>query len=133
MAGLFNQNITKGRLGNIDFQLNPTEITHDDGANWGEIVSPGMQRPITTYNSGRAGTYTFTLYFNNKHTKAVNIPAVKKELQSYRIGRAPLLFTYMGSTTKVVMQECSFQILSMDSKLNPTEMNVSITLKEIYT
>lgn len=127
-----NDRITRGKLGDIVFQLNPTEITHDDGAIWGEITSPGMLRPITSYSYGKAGTYSFELYFNKKYYRAVNLVSVKRKLQEYRVSKSPILFTYMGQTVKVVVQECSIRITSMDSKLNPTELTATITLKQIY-
>lgn len=128
---LRNDRITKGKLGDIVFQLNPTELTHDDGAIWGEINSPGMLRPITLYNYGRAGTFSFELYFNTKYTK-IDLVATRKKLNEYRVSKETILFTYMGQTVKVVIQECSIRILGMDSKLNPTELTATITLKQIY-
>lgn len=127
-----NDRITRGKLGDIVFQLNPTEITHDDGAIWGEINSPGMLRPITSYNYGRAGTFSFELYFNKKYYKKVDLVSVRKKLNEYRVSKKSILFTYMGQTSKVVIQECSIRILGMDAKLNPTELTATITLKQIY-
>lgn len=127
-----NDRITRGKLGDITFQLNPTEIQFDDGAIWGEITSPGMLRPVTSYNYGRAGTYSFELYFNKKYYKRVDLVGVKRKLQEYRVSKSPILFTYMGQTVKVVIQECSIRITGMDAQLNPTELTATITLKQIY-
>lgn len=123
--------ITKGKLGDITFQMNPTEITWDDGSVWGEINSPGMKNPILTYSYGKASTINFSLYMNSKHARAVDIPNTLKTLQKYRKDKEPILFTYMGVTRKVVIVECPYQILSMNGKLVPTEVKIDITLKEI--
>lgn len=127
-----NDRITRGKLGDIEFQLNPTEIVHDDGAVWSEINSPGMARPITNYSYGRAGTYQFELYFNKKYYRSVDIPAVLTKIKQYRTSKSTVLFTYMGTTTKVVVLDCSIRIMSMNKNLVPTEVTISMTLKEIY-
>jgi hypothetical protein len=122
--------ITKGKLGDITFQLNPTQITDDDGSIWAEINSPGMDSPITQFSYGKAKTYTFELYMNNKHINPVDIPAILDKLNTYRKARTPLMFAYMGRAEKVVIVDCPINILSMKGNLTPTEVTIPITLKK---
>jgi hypothetical protein len=121
--------LTKGRLGDITFQLNPTQITDDDGGIWAEINSPGMESPITQFSYGKAQTFTFELYMNKRHRSDVDIPASLAKLKEYRKAKTPVMFTYMGYACKVVIIDCPINVLSLTPTLVPTEVTIPITLK----
>jgi hypothetical protein len=128
---VMNRGLTKGKLGTLTFQLNPSNMTHDGGAVWADTPSPGMPNPVTSYSYGNPEIYTFELWFNKKHVVECDVAKAYKTLDKYRKFRDRIMFTYGSLVKNVVVQECTFQIDAWDSKLNVTEFHATISLKVV--
>ena len=121
--------VTKGRLGDLTFQLNPTNMQYDAGGVWAQINSPGMDKPILSYSYGKPRTFTFELWVNKRHEAPVNMSEVFNKLNTYRLSKEPVIFAYGTFVCKVIVLECSFNIEAWDRNLNITEMRISVTLQ----
>ena len=123
--------VIKGKLGDLTFQLNPTAMTHDGGAVWTDITSPNMKKPISSYSYGNPETYTFELWFNERHEVKCNVNKAYKTLDQYRKAKKALIFAYGNLVKTVVIQSCSFQIETWDKDLKVAEFRATLTLKVV--
>lgn len=126
-----DRKIKKGTLGDLVFQLNPTSMTHDGGAVWADIPSPGIKTTVSSYSYGNPEIFTFELWFNNRHAIVCDVPKAYKTLDKYRKAKTQVLFTYGTTVKKVVVQSCSFQIEAWDKKLNVSEFRATVSLKVV--
>ena len=124
--------ITKGRLGDIKFQLNPTNINYDAGGTWATISSPGLDKPITSYSYGNPGIISFELWIYERHEIPVNATEVYKKLDEYRKSKEPIIFAFGSFVTRVVITSCPITLESWNPQLQLKELRVQITLQEVY-
>lgn len=124
--------ITKGKLGAIKFQLNPTNISiSGGGAVWTELTAPTMKHPINVYASGSSKKFSFDLYLN-KRTSNYDVEGALNAFNNYYQGKEPVLFTYTHGTCKVIITNMSVSYDTLDRYLKPIEATVSFELTE-YT
>lgn len=126
-----NKKITRGKLGSLTFQINPTEISRSVGGAYNEIASPGMKNPIIVYGGGNNLVYSFDLYLNARHQNKLPVPIKKyiETFEGYSNNGEPVLFTYMGESKKVIVESVETAILGMDNT-TPIEATISLSLKE---
>lgn len=127
-------NVIKGKLGDLKFQINPTEVSVSVGGNYSEITAPGMKNPIHVYGSGNNKVISFDLYLNARHMNKLpyTIQTYLDTFSKYANEGEVVVFTYMGKSQKVLVYSYSANIMSLDSELNPTEATISLELKEYY-
>lgn len=121
--------VTKGKLGELTFQLNPTNMQYDAGGVWAQINSPGMPKPILSYSYGKPKTFNFELWVNKRHEAPVNMAEVFNKLNEYRNSKKPVIFAYGSFVCKVIVLECSFNIEAWNNNLSITEMKIPVTLQ----
>lgn len=125
--------ITKGKLGDLVFQINPTEFTRSTAGVYNEVASPGMHKPIIVYGGGSNRTYQFDLYLNKRHANPLpyNIQHYIDTFERYSEHGDIVLFTYAGKSQRVIVESVDTTVLGMDESLNPIEATISLSLKEI--
>ena len=123
--------VTKGKLGDITFQLNPSDMVYNAGANWAMTNSPGMPNPLSSYSGGKEKTFTFELWLCKNHEHPVDMGTVFNKLNAYRNSKEPVLFAYGSFVCRCVVTDCPFNIEKWNSKLSITHMRVPITLRII--
>jgi hypothetical protein len=121
--------VTKGRLGELTFQLNPSNMQYDAGGVWAQINSPGMDKPILSYSYGKPRTFTFELWVNKRHEAPVDMAHVFNTLHKYRLSKEPVIFAYGSFVCKVIVLECPFNIEAWSKNLSITEMKIPVTLQ----
>jgi hypothetical protein len=127
------RSVTKGKLGELTFQLNPTNMNYEGGAVWGSISSPGLSKPISSYSYGQDDVYSFELWYTDKHEhklKSMTTHEAYKKLLEYRKGNKSLLFTFGNHLSrKVVIASCSITIEAWNHNLTVKEFRASISLR----
>lgn len=121
--------VTKGKLGELTFQLNPSDMQYEAGGVWAQINSPGMSSPILSYSYGKPRVFTFELWVNRRHQAPVNMADVFNKLHKYRLGKESVIFAYGSFVCKVIVLECPFNIDRWNKNLSITEMRIPITLQ----
>ena len=121
--------VTKGKLGELTFQLNPSNMKYDTGGVWAQINSPGMSKPILSYSYGKPRVVTFELWVNKRHEAPVDMAHVFNTLHKYRLSKKPVIFAYGSFVCKVVVLECPFNIEAWSKNLSITEMKIPVTLQ----
>ncbi len=121
--------VTKGKLGELTFQLNPSNMQYDAGGVWAQINSPGMGKPILSYSYGKPRTFTFELWINKRHEAPVDMAHVFSTLHKYRLSKEPVIFAYGSLVCKVIVLECPFNIEAWNNNLSITEMKIPVTLQ----
>lgn len=125
--------ITKGKLGDLVFQINPTEISMSSAGVYNEVASPSMYKPIIVYGGGGNKTYQFDLYLNKRHINPLpySIQHYIDTFERYSVEGEVVLFTYFGRSCRVIVESVSATILGMDERLTPIEATISLSLREI--
>ena len=123
--------ITRGKLGSLRFQINPTEYSRSTGGVYNEVASPGMRNPIIVYGGGSNKVFTFDLYLNARHQNTLPVP-IKTYIdtfEEYSETGQPVMFTYMGESTKVIVESVSTTVHGM-ANTTPIEATISLSLKQ---
>lgn len=126
------QKITKGKLGDLVFQINPSEIAISTAGVYNEVASPNMLKPIVVYGGGGNKSFQFDLYLNARHVNKLpySIQHYIDTYTSYSENGDIVLFTYMGKSQRVIVESVSVTVQGMNPKLEPIEATISISLKE---
>lgn len=123
--------VTKAKLGDITFQLNPTTITHDGGSVWSEVNSPGMSQPIQVYSYGKAETYNFEMYIYTRHKESVDAEYIVNKLNEYRKSKQSVIFRYGRFVGRVIVRECPFNVEAINKNMTLQELRIPITLVRV--
>lgn len=126
-----NKKITRGKLGSLRFQINPTEFSRSTGGAYNEVASPGMLKPIIVYGGGSNKVTSFDLYLNARHQNALPVPIKTyiETFEDYSEKGEPVMFTYMGESRKVIVESVSTTVHGMANTV-PIEATISLSLRE---
>lgn len=129
MTSDLKRKVVKGRLGNLTFQLNPSEMQYSSGAEWVNIQSPGMTYPKLMYSKGKPPVVKFRLWFNQRHYAPVNMHFAYDELHKYRNGRELQVFAYGSFVGRVAVINCDFDIQAWRTDLRISEFWADVELQ----
>jgi|SRR3712207_6124500 len=132
-ATILNRKVRKGRLGDVEFQLNPTTMDVENGNNWTFIESPGMEQAIPMRTTGKPLTYSFELYMNSDHMNHCDVNGCLEKLNRYRKSSEPVIFAWGRMALRAVITDCKVQVLAWNKELGIKEVKVPITLAIIRT
>jgi hypothetical protein len=125
--------ITKGRLGDFTFPLNPTTLRYTGGVEWIPINSAGMSNPIWQVGNAKPHTISFQLYVTKKIEMYVDVAQCLAYLRKYRGGRENIIFAYGEHyVNRVVVADLSISGESYDSSLRLVEFKADITLNVVF-
>lgn len=122
--------VTKGRLGDMIFQFNPSTITYGGGATWNTVSSAGGTKPITQYGTGLPDVFNFELWMSERTFVGVDAKAQMDLLDSYRKSKSSVVFVYAGFSRRVVITECTIEIEELNKELKPIGFRATIALQE---
>lgn len=74
--------VSKGRLGEVEFQYNPAELNDSWGVDWGELRGAGGSYPVNVYSGGKQRVMTFTMYLDGVE-KPGSVMQMIRNLNSY--------------------------------------------------
>lgn len=131
--------VTKGKLGDLTFQLNPTTINYAGGGwTWNDIPSPGMLNVMTQKGAGKPFTIQFELYVNERMQPLHKFPRPKFsvndftiKLNSYRDSSTTVLLAMGSKVYKVVVTEFSYVGVSFNSDFNIYESTFNCTFRVV--
>lgn len=138
LAPLVNQiggerKIVKGRLGDVEFQVNPTTIELGGGKNWSEIAIPGSEVPLMQLGSGKSNTFSFELYINEwMFGKKINANKFVEEIYRCRGSRKPVKFVMGHLVKNVIVNEINITVNSFNPDLSFREVTMTVTLTTVY-
>lgn len=118
--------VTKGKLGDLEFQFNPSQIVDSGGVVWSEINSPGMTTPIVQYAHGKSKAYQFEVYVNDKAMQPVNVSSFVRTIKSYRESKEPVIFAFGNFVQRCVINDTQITYQAFDKSLNPIEATINI-------
>lgn len=123
--------ITRGKLGSLRFQINPTELSRSTGGVLNEVSSPNTRKPIVVYGGGSNKVISFELYLNTRHQNKLqtNIKKYIETFENYSEKGEVVVFTYMGESRKVLIESVDTTILGMNNN-TITEATISLSLRE---
>lgn len=129
--------VTKGRLGSLTFQFNPSGFVDNIGVNYNELTSAGISYPILTYGGGQTRTVSFTIYFNDKFGSGVTqksiailnnyLPPARKTGFQF-VSPKSIIFAFGWFVKDCLLQSMQVEYLAFSPDLRPIEANVSVTL-----
>lgn len=74
--------IARGKLGNVEFQFNPSEFTDTFGVIYNEISGAGGSYPVLVFGGGKTRTLQFTIFLDGVE-KPGSVRQMINELNSY--------------------------------------------------
>lgn len=125
--------VVKGRLGNAQFQVNPTTISYGGGMNWTEVPSAGMSVPLMQLGCGMSNTFSFELYINEwMFDYKVNAQEFVNEIFRCRGSQRPVKFIIGKMVKDVIVNSCEITAQSFNPDMTFREVTMSITLTTVY-
>ena len=128
-----SRKITRGKLGDFNFPINPTTLKYDGGVEWKPINSPGMANPLWQSGNAKPHTISFELYVTKKIETYVDVSACLAYLRKYRGSRESIVFAYGEHyVNKVVVADLSITGERYDELLRCVEFKAQITLNVVF-
>jgi hypothetical protein len=124
--------ITKGRLGDLTFQVNPTVISGGGGGySWADITSPGMLKPIKVRGAGIAKTWSFELYVNEwMFDRKINVQDFIDKLDAMKDQGDPVDLVIGAKVYHVVIIDAPVTSQAFNPDLSVREATIAIQLSE---
>jgi hypothetical protein len=120
---------TKGKLGSLIFQFNPTTINYSGGGwNWAEINSPGMAEPMYNPSYGKTKNISFELYYNELADQVIHPTDFEKSMKQLRDTLKPVVFSYGAKAYRVIVSDLTYVGSSYDKNLHMYESTYTVTL-----
>ena len=123
----------------LKFQYNPEVFEYSRGANYTELVAPGMSYPTIQYVNGKSRSFSVELFLYDKPSKGI-IGDHKKfiekllppETNSSKYTKPPTaLFAYGDFIKKCVVEDFRVRIEEYDSSGRPTIAIFNLTLRQV--
>ncbi|NDH07551.1 hypothetical protein EBX93_16815 [bacterium] len=125
--------VTKGKLGDFVFPLNPTTLKYDGGVEWQPINSPGMSNPIWQSGNAKPHKISFDLWVTKKIETYVDVAQCLSYLRKYRGSREPIIFAYGEHyVNKVVVSDLNITGETYDNQLRIIEFKANIVLNVVF-
>lgn len=121
--------ITKGKLDNLTFQVNPTTMKFKGGAKWINVDSPSRYSPFWQAGCDLPEVITFDLYFNEWILgKKVNGEQFVAELERMRNQHFAVKFIWGKRVYDVLVTNYEMEAESFNPDLTIREATVSLEL-----
>lgn len=130
------KNLSSGKI--KKFQFNPESFNHSRGANYSEIVAPGMSYPMAQFVSGGARVFPVELFMYDKPYTGI-IEEYEKFLNEFlpaetntKFKQPPqLLFAYGKFIKKCVLADLSTSIEEYNKNFEPTVARFTLQLRQV--
>ena len=124
----------------LKFQFNPQSMEYSRGVNYAEVVSPGMQYPLTYFVNGGSKTFDLELFeYDRPTTGKINrdieflegLMPKMTNMQGYFVNPSPCIVAYGGFIAKCVVLGLRTHIDEYAQSGEPYMAHLTLSLKVV--
>ena len=136
---------TKGYIKNLEtgamkeFQFNPEKFSYSRGADYSEVIAPGMSYPLTQFVKGKIRTFPLELFHYDKPSTGLILDVMKfygalltPETNTKDYKRPPMfLFVYGVFIRKCVLDDLNVNVEEYDTEGNMAMARFTLTIRQV--